>query len=61
MKGTWNGPPGYVPELGNMTEGQSIDIADQEFALKLKTQGWFRPSPDEDMPRIPKPRKSGGE
>ena len=61
MKGTWSGPPGYVPELGNMAEGQNIEIADREFALKLKAQGWFRPLPDEDMPRIPKPKKSGGE
>ena len=61
MKGKWSGPSGYVPELGNMVEGQDVEIVDQPLLRKLKEQGLFRPAPEEDAPRIPKSKKTGGE
>jgi hypothetical protein len=62
MKGTWLGPDGYVPGLGMVTEGGPLSIADPAWAASLQREGKFKPDNESEIPpRVPKPRKSGGE
>lgn len=55
----WAGPSGYVPGIGNVVDGELIEVKDAELAAKLVTEGKLKPQQPEE-PKGP-PKRKGGE